>query len=60
MFSFIKKYAENLAGVDVYGDVGLLLFLIVFLVFVAFAYAANKEYIAEMAHLPLEDSKKDK
>ncbi len=59
MFSFIKKYAAGIAGADIYGDVGLLLFLVVFIVFVAFAYAANKEYIAEMAHLPLEDATKE-
>ena len=59
MFSFIKKYAESLAGVDIYGDVGLVIFLVVFLGAVIFALKANKEYIAELAALPLNDSTKN-
>jgi hypothetical protein len=59
MFSFIKKYAESLAGVDIYGDVGLLIFVVIFLAAVVFALKANKGYIAEMASLPLHDSSKN-
>jgi cbb3-type cytochrome oxidase subunit 3 len=59
MFSFIKKYAESLTGVDIYGDIGLLLFVIVFAGAVIFALKANKGYISELAELPLKDSLKN-
>jgi hypothetical protein len=59
MFSFIKKYAESLAGVDIYGDIGLVLFLVVFIAAVIFALKANKHYISELAELPLHDSSKN-
>jgi hypothetical protein len=59
MFSFIKKYAESLAGVDIYGDIGLVLFVIVFAGVLIVTLTANKEYIAELAQRPLNDSKND-
>ncbi len=59
MFSFIKKYAESLAGVDIYGDIGLVLFVIVFVGVLIVTLTANKEYIAELAQIPLNDSKND-
>ena len=55
MFSFIKKYAESLSGADVYGDIGLVLFVVVFLGAILIAVKANKKYIADMAELPLND-----
>ena len=59
MFSFIKKYAESLAGVDIYGDIGLVLFVIVFAGVLIVTLTTNKEYIAELAQIPLNDSKND-
>ncbi len=59
MFSFIKKYAETLNGADVYGNVGLLLFVVVFSAVVLFALKANKNYISEMSKLPFNDSSKN-
>ena len=59
MFSFIKKYAESLSGVDIYGDIGLLLFVLVFIGAVLFALKADKTYIAELAEQPLNDSLKN-
>ena len=59
MFSFIKKYAESLSGVDIYGDLGLVLFVTVFLAAVIFALKANKDYISELAQQPLNDSLKN-
>jgi len=59
MFSFIKKYAESLNGADIYGDIGLVLFVVVFLAAVVFALKANKDYIADLAQLPLNDSQKN-
>jgi cbb3-type cytochrome oxidase subunit 3 len=59
MFSFIKKYAESLTGVDIYGDIGLVIFVVIFLGAVLFALKANKGYIDELAALPLNDSLKN-
>ena len=59
MFSFIKKYAESLNGVDIYGDIGLLVFVVVFIGAVLFALKADKTYVAEMAEQPLNDSLKN-
>jgi hypothetical protein len=59
MFSFIKKYAESLAGVDIYGDIGLVLFVIVFTGVLVVTLTANKDYIAGLAQIPLNDSKND-
>ena len=55
MFSFIKKYSETLAGVDIYGDLGLILFVIVFIGAIYIALTARKEFIAELAQIPLND-----
>lgn len=59
MFSFIKKYTESLAGVDLYGDLALVIFVVVFAGVLIVTLSANKEYIAGLAQLPLNDSKKD-
>ena len=59
MFSFIKKYAEGINGADAFGDIGLILFAIVFAGAVLFALKANKNYISELAELPLNDSTKN-
>ena len=59
MFSFIKKYAEGLAGVDVYGDIGLILFVVVFIGALLIALSASKEYVNELSQIPLNDSKND-
>jgi hypothetical protein len=59
MFSFIKKYTESLAGVDLYGDIALVLFVIVFTGVLIVTLSANKEYISGLSRLPLNDSNKD-
>jgi len=59
MFSFIKKYAESLSGVDVYGDIGLILFVVVFAAVVVVALYADKSYVEAMAQIPLNDSTKN-
>jgi cbb3-type cytochrome oxidase subunit 3 len=54
MFSFIKKYAESIQGVDVYPKIALSFFLLVFVGMVWFALRADKKYIAELENLPLD------
>lgn len=59
MFSFIKKYAETLNGVDIYGDIGLVLFIVVFAAMTLVALKASKSYVAELSQMPFDDSTND-
>jgi len=56
MFSFIRKYAESMTGADIYPNIGIVLFMIVFFGMVWFALRADKEYIHELEQIPLNDS----
>lgn len=55
MFSFVKKYTESLSNIDIYGDVALVVFVVVFLAMLLFAIRANKNYIHELEQIPLND-----
>lgn len=55
MFSFIKKYAETLNGAEVYPKFAMFLFLIVFLAMLWFGLRADKKYISELEHMPLDN-----
>lgn len=54
MFSFIKKYAATMQGIEVYPKVAMVLFLTVFIGMIWFALRADKKYIEEIEHLPLD------
>ncbi|MBP6731150.1 MAG: CcoQ/FixQ family Cbb3-type cytochrome c oxidase assembly chaperone [Chitinophagales bacterium] len=54
MFSFIKKYAAGIHSVDIYANIAMLLFLIVFVGMIAIALKADKAYISHIEHLPLD------
>ena len=56
MFSFIKKYAASINGIEMYPKIGLVIFGIVFLLMVWYALGSSKEYIAELEHLPIDDN----
>lgn len=56
MFSFIKKYAESMSGIDIYPNIALFLFVSVFIAMVIFAIKADKNYIHELEQLPLNDN----
>ena len=58
MFSFIRKYAESMTGADIYPNIGIFLFLVVFAAMVWFAVKADKNYIKELEQMPLSDSEK--
>ena len=45
MFSFIKKYTETLGGADLYGNVALVIFVMVFIGMLWVALKADKGYI---------------
>lgn len=54
MFSFIKNYAASIHSVDVYPRIALVIFLTVFIAMIVIALRADKEYIKEIEHLPLD------
>lgn len=56
MFSFIKKYATSISGVELYPKIALLLFVIVFAGMIWFVLRADKKYIEELEQIPLNDS----
>lgn len=59
MFSFIRKYAEGISGADIYPNIGIVLFMLVFAGMIWFAIKADKGYIHELEQLPLSDSEKN-
>ena len=54
MFSFFKRYAETIAGVNIYPKISLTIFFIFFLALLWFTYRTNNEYIDEQANIPLD------
>ena len=56
MFSFIKKYATSISGVELYPKIALLLFVLVFASMIWFVLRADKKYIEELEQIPLNDS----
>ncbi len=54
MFSFIKNYAATINSVDIYPRIALVIFLTVFVAMIVIALRADKEYIKEIEHLPLD------
>jgi len=59
MFSFIKKYATGISGIDLYPKVALAIFVIVFVGMIWFALSANKDYIHDLEQLPLDANEKN-
>jgi cytochrome c oxidase cbb3-type subunit 4 len=54
MFSFIKKYAETLQGVDIYPKISLLIFFTVFCIIIIALLKMSKKTISELERIPLD------
>jgi len=54
MFSFLKNYAATINSVDIYPRIALFIFFTVFVAMIYVALRADKEYIKEIEHLPLD------
>jgi cbb3-type cytochrome oxidase subunit 3 len=59
MFSFIKKYATGISGIELYPKIALTIFVIVFIGMIWFALRADKNYINELEQLPLDPNEKN-
>ena len=55
MFSFIKKYATTISGIDMYPNISLMIFMAVFIGMIVFVVKANKKYIQELENIPFRD-----
>ncbi len=54
MFSFFRRYAETIAGVNVYPKISLIIFFVFFIALLWFTFRADKKYIQEQANIPLD------
>lgn len=54
MFSFFKRYAETITGVNVYPKISLIIFFVFFVLLLWFTFRASKSYMEEQAHIPLD------
>jgi cbb3-type cytochrome oxidase subunit 3 len=54
MFSFFRRYAETIAGVNVYPKISLIIFFIFFIALLWFTFRADEKYIEEQANIPLD------
>ncbi len=55
MFSFIKKYATTISGIDLYPSISLVIFVTLFVAMFLFVIKANKKYIQELENIPFHD-----
>ena len=54
MFSFFRRYAETIAGINVYPKISLIIFFVFFIALLVFVFKADKGYIKEMENIPLD------
>ena len=54
MFSFFRRYAETIAGVDVYPKISLIIFFVFFVALLWFTFRTDKAYIKELENIPLD------
>jgi cytochrome c oxidase cbb3-type subunit 3 len=54
MFSFFRRYAETIAGVNVYPKISLIIFFVFFVALLWFTFRVDKKFIQEQANIPLD------
>ncbi len=59
MFKFIKQYAESISGIDIYPIISLSIFLIFFIVLLVYVFKMDKQRVAEISSLPLDNEAPD-
>ncbi|MEO8514826.1 MAG: cbb3-type cytochrome c oxidase subunit 3 [Ignavibacteria bacterium] len=50
-----KQVLEQIAGIDIYPVISLIIFFVFFLLMLGWVFTLNKKYISKMENLPLED-----
>lgn len=51
-----KEVLRNLAGVDLYPLISLIVFFVFFIGVIIYVFKADKKFIAKMSRLPLENN----
>ena len=54
MFKFIRQYAEKIDHVNIFPIIGLIIFMLFFIVMVIYVRKMSKEDINELSSLPLD------
>ena len=50
-----RKVLENIAGVEIYPEITLIMFFVFFLLFLGWTFTLNKKYIKRMENIPLDN-----
>ncbi|WPP52087.1 CcoQ/FixQ family Cbb3-type cytochrome c oxidase assembly chaperone [Catalinimonas niigatensis] len=58
MLKFIKYHMETIAGIEIYPIISFVIFFTFFLVLLIWVVRADKQEIAEIANLPLDQESK--
>ena len=54
MFKFIKKYAEDIDGVNIYPMISLVIFFLFFVVLLYYVKRMDKAKVQEISRIPLD------
>jgi cbb3-type cytochrome oxidase subunit 3 len=54
MFKFIRQYAEKINHANVYPTVGLLIFVVFFILMIIYVKKMSKEQVNELSSMPLD------
>ena len=54
MFKFIRQYAEKIDHVNIFPIIGLIIFMVFFIVMIIYVRKMSKEDINELSSLPLD------
>lgn len=54
------NYLESIAGVSIYPMTSLLIFVVFFVLLVLYTVKADKQHIAELRNLPIEEQNSEK
>ncbi|QFZ55215.1 CcoQ/FixQ family Cbb3-type cytochrome c oxidase assembly chaperone [Oceanihabitans sp. IOP_32] len=55
MLKYIKNHIENVAGIEIYPIISLLIFFIFFVVLFWWVFTSKKEYIDTVSNIPLDN-----
>jgi cbb3-type cytochrome oxidase subunit 3 len=55
MFKFIKQYAEQIDGVNIYPMISLVIFFLFFVVLLYYVKKMDKSKVNEISRIPLDD-----
>lgn len=50
------NYLESIAGVDIYGLIALIIFMVMFIVITVWTFKADKKMIDEISKIPLDNN----